>query len=121
MSPYTPLACALAALGLAGAAGWQGYQFGKDSVIAAQASEAKLIEQAGKAAQTAAAEEIAKIRVTQTTIRQQAEKEIIREPLYMDCRHPEPVRRLLDAALTQSSAGAEPAGDRELPEPDFPF
>jgi hypothetical protein len=119
VSPYVIGGSVLASLALAGVTGWKGYRLGQDNVIAQQAKQEKLVREVRDAALQGAAEEIAKLRITHTTIRQRAEKEIIREPIYTECAHPEPMRRLLDAALTQSPL-PESIDRSELSETDAP-
>ena len=54
---------------------------------------------------SASASQIAKIRIVNTTIKQELEREIRMEPVYIDCRHSDDTKRMLDAILT----GSEPA------------
>ena len=63
-------------------------------------------------AQMAAAEEIAKIQIRHTTIRQTAEQVIREIPVYRECRNDDLVRELLDAARENRDI---PPGDRGVP------
>lgn len=65
-------------------------------------------------AQTAAAGEIAKIKVRNVTVQQTLEREIHEKPVYRDCKHSPDGLRSLNAALT----GAEPADGGQLPAAD---
>lgn len=65
-------------------------------------------------AQAAAAQEIAKIKVRNTTVQQTLQREIHEKPVYLDCRHSPDGLRSLNAAL----AGAEPADGGKLPAAD---
>lgn len=100
------------------AAGFYGYGLGQDREIADQSRVAKAIEAAGKEAADKAAQQIGQIKVKHTTIRQNAAKEIIRDPIYLDCNHPDAVRRLLDSALANGAAASAPAGGGKLPAAD---
>lgn len=60
------------------------------------------------ARQTMAA--IAKIRIEQKTVYQQATKEIVRDPIYLDCRVPVPGARLLKQARTGADRSGVAAG-----------
>lgn len=95
-----------------------GRQAGRDACTAAAVRDEQVTRIASAAAASAAAGAIAKIRVTHTTIRQEAEREIQTRVEYRDCRHsPEQLQRL-NAAL--AGAGPEPAGGGELPAADAP-
>lgn len=109
---------AAAAVAAVGGAYLYGRQAGRDACTAAAARDEQVARIASDAAASAAAGAIAKIRVTHTTIRQEAEREIHTRTEYRDCRHgPEQLQRL-NAAL--AGAGPEPAGGGELPAADAP-
>lgn len=120
MNPYIVLAAVLASLGLASATGWKCYHLGEEHQIAAQTKQDELIRAVSQASQEAAAAAIAKNKPVFTTIHQAVQKEIIHDQTYINCRHPDVVRRLLDNALTQTVTVTEPAGDSELPHADAP-
>lgn len=109
---YVLLAAILASLGLAGAAGWEGYHLGQDSVIAAQAKQQKLVAQIRDAALAGAAEAISEIEVKRVTIRQLVDRQIIEKPVYRDCVNTPDGMRYINEARTGES---EPAPDRQLP------
>lgn len=87
----------LIALGLAFGAGY--------SVKATECENtALLIEkaslQASNRATEASTKAIAKIRTTQTTIKQEVQREIIEKPVYRDCLHDDGVVRNINSALS---------------------
>ena len=111
MNLYVIIVAILAALGLAGVSGWKGYHLGQDSVIAAQAKEAVVIQKVQAAAALGAAQEISKIEVKHTTVRQQLETEIREKPIYRDCVVSERVLGFVNQAIT----GSEPVDPGGLP------
>lgn len=111
MNPYVLLAAVLGALALTGGVAWKAYQLGQDSVIASQAKQAQLIREVQAAAQKGAAEEIAKIEIKHTTVRQSLETEIREKPVYRDCVADDRVLSLVNQAIT----GAEPADPSVVP------
>ena len=115
--PWVLLAVVLL-VGASGATGyWQGSKHTADQIAAQAAREAALVEKTREAAQQAAATEISKIEVKQTTIRQKAEV-ITREiPVYGSCRHDPRTLGLLNESLAPGAA-PQPAGDGKLPRPD---
>lgn len=102
-------------LGSAGAAYVKGRADGRALERDKHATELSIEVRATAAAASAAADAISKIEVKHVTIRQLAQTEIRREPIYMDCQHPDAVRRLLDSALTNSEP-ASAVGSGKLPE-----
>ncbi len=83
-----------------GGTGYWFYQAGKEHELATQAREDKAAAVATAAAASAVVAGVAKQRPRNTTIRQEAEREIRTETRYVDCRHsPEQLRRI-DEALT---------------------
>ena len=106
------LAAILGAVIAVGTAGVQGYRMGRDSVIASQATAEAVRLETLHLAQMAAAEEIAKIQIRHTTIRQTAEQVIREIPVYRECRNDELVRELLDAARENRDIAP---GDRSVP------
>lgn len=87
-----------------------GRSVGIDSVLADQAREDQIVAKVTDAAQKAAADEIAKIEVKHTTIRQQLETQIREKPILRECRADERVLGLINQAIN----GTEPAGGGEL-------
>lgn len=109
---YVTLGVAVAG-GLAGAY-VKGRSDGRAVIIASQARDDQIRLETLQLAQLAAAEEIAKISVTHTTIRQKAEVITRENVVYRDCRNDAVVVGLLDAAR-ENRAPSEPIGDRVVP------
>ncbi len=114
----------LAVVLLVGASGATGYRAGAkhtENQIAAQAArEAALVDKTREAAAQAAAEQISKIEVKNTTIRQKAEVITREVPIYGDCRHDPRTLGLLNDALAPGATEGKPAGPGELPRTDAP-
>jgi hypothetical protein len=106
VNPYVILAAMLALAAAYGGGRWDGTRIERS----AQAREDERQRATEEAAQRGAARAISAIKVTQTTIRQLAEKEIIREPQYVDprCEHSDVVFGLLQRAY--EAQRPEPAG-----------
>lgn len=108
----------LAALLAALAAATTGYVYGSKHTRAAieadAAREERIAQVAYENALRATAEQIAGIQIVNKTIRQELEREIQKEPVYVDCRHSPDVKRLLDAILT-GERPAESLGEDSLP------
>jgi hypothetical protein len=88
------------------------YDAGQDSEVATQAREEQARQETRAIMVAEAASAISSIKVNHTTIRQKATTEIRRDPIYVECNHPDAVRRLLDNALanglpTVPAAGSE--------------
>lgn len=114
---YVALIAAVGACAAIGSAYVAGRSAGSAEAEARCKSAAELAAAAGQAAADAAAKQIAKIRVSHTTIRQEAEREIQTRVEYRDCRHaPEQLQRL-NAALSGAAASA-PADRGQLPTAD---
>ena len=111
MNPYLIIAALVAVL----SAGAGGFKLGVDHEVAAQAREQDHIAEAVDAANTAAAQAIAKLQPKYTTIRQELEREIRTETVYADCRHGPNGMRLVNQAL---NGGAVATGDSKLPKAD---
>lgn len=111
MNPYLIIACLIAILG----AGAGGFKLGVDHEVAGQARAEKLVMDASQEMRLAAAEAISAIKVKNTTIRQELEREIRTETVYADCKHSPDGLRLVNQALTN---GAVATGDSELPKAD---
>jgi hypothetical protein len=110
MNPYLIIAALVAVL----AAGAGGFKLGADHELAAQAREDKHVAAAIQAANTASAEAIAGIKVANTTIHQELQREIRTNTIYAECKHsPGGLRNINDAL-----AAPRPASDRKLPGAD---
>lgn len=108
---------AVGACAAIGGAYMAGHSAGSASAKASGQQAADLATKVGQQAAEAAARQIAKIRVSHTTIRQEAEREIQTRVEYRDCRHaPEQLQRL-NAALAGAPASA-PAHRGQLPAAD---
>lgn len=116
-NPYVLLAIVLAWGGSVGGAFFYGRNTGIDHAVAEQATDAKLIEQAADAAQRAAAEEIAKIKVVNQVNRQVLEREIVEKLVYRECRNSTDGVLAINAALENRPIAA---GGGELPKADSP-
>lgn len=99
---------------ITGGAYVKGRSDGADKVIAKQAREDQVRLETLQLAQLAAAEEIAKISVTHTTIQQKAQVVTREVPVYRDCANDERIIRMLDAARANQPEAAT-AGGGELP------
>ena len=84
-----------------------GYQRGSAKAEAEAEHQALLIAKASEAAQQAAAQEIAKIDIRHTTIRQKVQRETIEKPVYRDCSHSPDGLRLVNQALSGRVDGAD--------------
>lgn len=100
MNPYLIIGALVSML----AVGYGGFKLGSDHEIAAQAREAKHIEQAVSAATAAAADAIAKIKVTNKTIQNEVRHETTTQSVYRDCSHTPNGLRLVNQALDPSTA-----------------
>ncbi len=94
-----------------GGAFWYGTGVGKDGEIANQSENKDLIEATRAKAQEGAADAIAKIKVTNTTIRGRTDTIIRDNPVYRECLHSPDGMRNINEALT-GTAGA--TGDSKL-------
>ena len=100
MNPKLALAFVLA-IGFAGGLGYtKGAKSMKNSIAADIAREEQLAQRIYDQTILATASEISKIEITNTTIRQEVEREIRTEKIYLECRHTGATKRLLDAVLT---------------------
>lgn len=109
----------LLAVSVAGTTGYvKGGQHMKNEIESDIAREERIGQIAYSNALSATASEIAKIKVVNKTITQELEREIRYEPVYIDCRHSDDTKRMLDAILTGSKPGESfdqsflPATDR---------
>lgn len=102
--------------GLVAGSYWQGRQDGQATCEAAAAREERVARLAGAAAASAAGEQIARITVRHTTIRQEAEREVQVRTEYRDCQHSAHQLQRINAALSSPASSATGAG--QLPGPD---
>lgn len=117
MNPYVLLAIVLAWAGSVGGAFFYGRSTGIDHAVADQKETADIVAEVADAAQRAAAEEIAKIKVVNQVNRQVLEREIVEKPVYRDCVNTADGLRAINASLEDRPLAA---GDRKLPEADRP-
>jgi len=116
MSPYLIIAVLVAWGGSLAGTGWVAFGMGQDAEIAGQAKINKAITDTREAAQQGAADEIAKIKVVNTTVRGKTETIVREDVRYVDCRHGPDGVRAINAAL--AGAIAEPVGGGKLPAAD---
>jgi len=111
INPTAILAIALAFLLSVGGAYFKGKSDGNKIQEGEQARIDRVAEQAYLSAQKAVAEEIAKIKVTNTTITQKMQKEIHEKPVYLsaDCRNTPDGMQFINAALAGTAIGASPS------------
>jgi hypothetical protein len=107
-NPWAILAVVLAIVG----AGGYGMKVGRDMEIARHAKEMTLQEKL----QQTLAEEVSKIKVTNTTTRQTINAKTIEVPVYRDCRNDPVVVSLLNDILTGKATA--PAGSGVVPAAD---
>lgn len=91
-----------------------GVKVGSDHELAVQAREDKTAKIATDAAAKAAAEAIAGIKVKNTTIRQELEREIRTNTIYAECKHSPDGLRNINASLAKPGS----ASDSKLPGSD---
>lgn len=116
-----PILIGLLGMTLAFAGGtWYGTGLGEDKEYAKRAREDVIVTKVQDTATQAAADAISKIRVRNTTIRQEVEREIQTDTRYItDCRHPVGVYQRVNEALT-GEPRKESAVDGKLPAVDAP-
>lgn len=110
MNPYLIIAALVAVIG----AGAGGFKLGAEHELAAQAREDAHVAKAIDAASTAAATAIAGIKVQNTTIHQELQREIRTNTIYADCKHSPGGLRSINEALDPRRS----AGDSKLPATD---
>lgn len=107
MNPYLILVCVAGVL----AVGAGGFKLGVDHEVASQAREDAHIAEAVDAANSAAAAAIAKIKVVNTTVQNEVQREIQTNTVYRDCQHSAAGLQLVNRAL----APPGPTGAVKLP------
>jgi len=105
LNPWMILGVGLAVTTAAGVGYLKGGQNMENKILADIALEESRSDELYDKMVLAAASEIAKIKITNKTITQEIEREIRIKPVYVDCRHSDDTKRMLDAILT----GSEPA------------
>lgn len=104
---------ALLGMTLAFAGGtWYGTGLGEDKEFAKRAREDALVRKVTEAGQKSAADAIAKIKPRNVTIRQELEREIHQNTVYVDCKLTDGVLGNINEALT---GRPQPAGGLKLP------
>ncbi len=112
-----PILLGLLGAALSFAAGtWYGTGIGEDKEYAKRAREDAIVEKVQEATNKSTAEAIAKIKVRNTTIRQEVEREIQTDVRYIECRHTPSVYDGLNEALTGQRKAS--ASDSKLPGAD---
>lgn len=111
MNPYVVVGLVIAWGATTGGAFLYGTGVGRDGEIAKQAAVVAAIEETRKAALEGAANAIAKIKVTNTTIRGKTETIVRENVVYRDCVHDPNGVQLLNDAL-RPAGRSEPARDR---------
>lgn len=115
MNPYLLLAILIGwGVSVAGA-GWYGIGIGRDGEIAKQSAVNSAVQETREAAQQGAADAIAKIKITHTTVRARTETIVRDNPVYRDCVNDAGVMRNINTALT---GRADPAGGVVVPAAD---
>ncbi len=94
---------------------WYGTGLGEDKEYAKRAREDRIVQQAGEAAQSAAASVIAANKPVNQTIVQKVQREIQTNTVYADCRHSPDGLRLVNQAIT---GRAQPVSGVQLPRDD---
>lgn len=110
LNPWVLLATLCLSLASFGGGYWKG---GQDAE-AAHAKQELLIAKVAETAQQAAAQEISKIEIHNTVIRQKVQREILEKPVYSQCAHSPDGLRLTNQALAGgpvTSGGGELSGD----------
>lgn len=100
MNPYLIIAALVSVGALTGLAGWGGYTAGVDHEKANQIDKQQIVAEAVDAANTSAAEAIAKNRPKNTTIVNKVQREVMTEKIYQDCKLTPQNLVLLNEALT---------------------
>ncbi len=110
-SPTLVLSAILAFSVATGGAYLKGRSDGKALELGNQLEKTEMVRAAREAAQAGAAEAIAQIKIKNITIRQEVQREILKDIVYRDCVHTPDGLRLINAALAGESV---PVGDSQL-------
>ncbi len=121
MNPWALLGIVLAVGGMTGGAYWQGRQDGEAKIVAQEAREREIAAEAVDAANTAAAQAIASIKVQHRTITQEVQRDVLEKTVYRDpdCRHDAGSLQRINTAIT-GAAQASAVGSGVLPGTDAP-
>lgn len=116
MNPYFLLAGVIAFAAATGGAYLQGRSDGRDGCVSDLVRDARVAQIASASAADAAASAITRIKVQNTTIRQEVEREIVETVRYRECVHPDSVLRNINAAITgdrpaPAASGVVPSAD----------
>ena len=114
MTPSVWLAVALAALLALGGATAYGYQWGEEAATNRIAADDARLRDLADDIEQRVAQRIAAIKVQNTVVRQEVERELVEVPVYRECKHAPDVLRLINHALTGTPV---PAGAGDVPEP----
>ncbi len=112
LNPWILLALGAAWVGSAGGAFWYGTGVGEASVLARQKHDDDTVRKTREAAQKGAADAIAQIKITNTTVHQRAETVVREHVVYGDCRH---VDGMLDRINEAITGRPQRPGDSKLP------
>lgn len=115
-SPWAIAILSVALVGAVGGSYLKGRADGKAIEFAQRATMDEVARVSREEATQAAANAIASIKVTHTTIRGKVEREVIREKDYSACFHSDATFGLLNAAL--ANRAEESAGDSGVPRAD---
>jgi hypothetical protein len=99
-------------------AGYTGYDYAAAKGEAEAARDVKVAQIASDSAANAAALAISKIRVTNTTVNQEVQREVRTNTVYLDCKHSAEQLQRINEVLTGHRAEAAASG--VLPAPDAP-
>ena len=113
LNPWFALIAIVAFVGSVGGAYFFGRSDGRELQRSEQKTIDEIVEKVQEASINAAASQIAKQEPKNVYIKQKVEKEIIREPVYRDCRHTPGGMRALTAAFTAPED--QPTDSGELP------
>jgi len=100
LNPSAILVFVLALSGTATVSYLKGAEHARNKIEVAAARDEYIANIAYSEAIKAAASEIAQIKIVNKTIRQELEREVRFEPVYVDCRHPDHVKRLLNDIIS---------------------
>ena len=110
INPWTILAAVLALCASHSVVAWKAYGAGRNAEIVKQESDEALMRKTREAAQQGAADAIAGIKITSTTINREIQTLVRTDVVYRDCRHAPDVMRLLEALRV----GLDPAAASQL-------
>lgn len=111
-NPWVILGVVLALVASHGAVYLYGGKHKEDSILAEQLRQEELVDKL----ELAVAEQINGIQIVNKTIYQRATREVVKEPVYIECRHSDDGLQLVNSALTNT----QPASRSELPRTDAP-